>query len=726
MKEKFPGIDPAKAAEPQNLIPFLKKLGELEETYNSQEPMDREFPALKEEKLSRESQGPFQGNFKDDDLAAILTAGIEDCANAYGPQQIPTVMKAIEILGIMQARTWRVATLNEMRAHFKLEPHRKFSDITTNVEVQNALKHLYDTPDKVELYPGLVVEDAKEPKVPGSGLCPGFTVSRGVLSDAVALVRGDRLYTTGYTPAALTNWGYQEASSDLTIDNGCVLYKLFLRALPNNYDPASVYVHYPMTVPHGRNGMQEVLERLGKADKYNFDVPKPIAQPIMIFSYKAADEILNNQKDFHVTWGAAMQFLMGPQAGNFMLSGDGPKNADSRKLMEKALYMGGSSRALPKGDEKWLKAVREFYEETTLKLLKEKSYSLAPGQTTVDIIRDVGNMAHVHFGAELFGLPLKTEAFPRGIFTEQQLYLVMAAVFICVFFDVDPPKSFSLRQQARDATQQVGQIVQMMVIATKKTENLPKWLTFDQVMSMIMPASTPLREYGSHMIARLVEADPNVGDLVWGNIMGTAGGMVANQGQLLGQVLDFFLCNDKGLHEYWPKVQALAKRDDDAAFDELQHWLMEAARLNGETGVFRWVENPITITDKTDIPGVPTTHKLKKGDKIMLNLRSASHDPAKWGPKPDEVNLKNKFEDYVFLGHGAHQCLGWNMTRISLTTMLKVIARLENLKPAKMALGGNVVDPDGKTPVMSKVKKVVKEFVPGESIYRRNNECAVC
>ena len=27
--------------------------------------------------------------------------------------------------------------------------------------------------------------------------------------------------------------------------------------------------------------------------------------------------------------------------------------------------------------------------------------------------------------------------------------LVMAAVFICVFFDLDPPKSFPLRQQAR-------------------------------------------------------------------------------------------------------------------------------------------------------------------------------------------------------------------------------------------------------------------------------------
>jgi hypothetical protein len=37
----------------------------------------------------------------------------------------------------------------------------------------------------------------------------------------------------------------------------------------------------------------------------------------------------------------------------------------------------------------------------TTELLKQKSYKLA-GVNNIDIIRDVGNMAHVHFCAELF------------------------------------------------------------------------------------------------------------------------------------------------------------------------------------------------------------------------------------------------------------------------------------------------------------------------------------
>jgi hypothetical protein len=57
------------------------------------------------------------------------------------------------------------------------------------------MKALYKEPDFVEMYPGLFFEAAKKPFYPGSGLCGGFTMVRAVLSDAVALVRGDRFYT---------------------------------------------------------------------------------------------------------------------------------------------------------------------------------------------------------------------------------------------------------------------------------------------------------------------------------------------------------------------------------------------------------------------------------------------------------------------------------------------------------------------------------------------------
>jgi hypothetical protein len=66
---------------------------------------------------------------------------------------------------------------------------------------------LYGHPDNVELYPGLMAEEAKPSFSPGSGLCPGYTISEAILSDATTLVRGDRFYALEYGPQSLTNFG---------------------------------------------------------------------------------------------------------------------------------------------------------------------------------------------------------------------------------------------------------------------------------------------------------------------------------------------------------------------------------------------------------------------------------------------------------------------------------------------------------------------------------------
>lgn len=105
----------------------------------------------------------------------------------------------------------------------------------------------------------------------------------------------------------------------------------------------------------------------------------------------------------------------GKQYGaDFMLSGDRDINLKSRELMGQALYR-----------NRWDQEVRAFYEKITIQLLHEKSYKLA-GVNQVDIVRDVGNLANVHFAAEVFALPLKTEHNPRGIYSETELYTVMA------------------------------------------------------------------------------------------------------------------------------------------------------------------------------------------------------------------------------------------------------------------------------------------------------------
>jgi hypothetical protein len=174
-----------------------------------------------------------------DPLAAIelnanySSGSIEDIAGSFGANRVPDILRSVEILGIIQARSWNLASLNEFREFFGLTRHKTFEDINPDPVVAQKLKNLYDAPDCVELYPGLVAEKAKPPRTPGSGLCVNFTTSRAILSDAVGLVRGDRFYTVDYTPKNLTNWGFSEVDYDLNVDQGAVIYKLFFNAFPN-------------------------------------------------------------------------------------------------------------------------------------------------------------------------------------------------------------------------------------------------------------------------------------------------------------------------------------------------------------------------------------------------------------------------------------------------------------------------------------------------------------
>ncbi|KAK9418435.1 putative Heme peroxidase [Seiridium unicorne] len=597
------------------------------------------------------ARNPETSKLPDDDLVKIMTESIEDPANSFGANRVPVIMRAIEVLGMKQARAWGVGTLNELRKQFQLEPHRQFTDINPDPEVADQLRHLYGHPDLVEMYPGLIAESAKEPKLPGSGLCPSFTVSRAVLSDAVGLVRGDRFYTIDYHPKKLTNWGFAASNFDLDIDNGCVFYKLFARAFPDHFEANSVYAHYPLTVP---KYMQIALADLGKEAMYNYDKPKFRPQPKVIFSYGAAERVLGDNATFKVTWGKAIEFLMGEPAKNFMLAGDGFENEKSRKMMWDAIYV-----------PEWEAEVRKFYEKTTIDLLKEKSYKLA-GKSQVDIVRDISTLVHARFSAELFMLPLKTKDRP-GVFDEYQLYMIYVAVFICIFMDLDPGASFGLRQKAHQAAQVLGQIMEANVREIKMGGYISR------LTQRIWPKETPLQKFGKNLIQRLLAYKKmDVKNLVWGHMVPTQGGMVPNQAQVFSQVLEYFLSKEG--RKYLPEINRLAKSDAPGDFDTLMRYVLEAGRLNGEVGVFRYVSKDTTVQDKD------RTLNLKSGDKILVNLRAASYDPEKF-PNPTEVDLTRPLESYIHLGYGPHTCLGLPLTRVSLTSMMKIIGQLDGLQP---------------------------------------------
>ena len=166
-----------------------------------------------------------------------------------------------------------------------------------------------------------------------------------------------------YHPKALTNWGYSEVQYDMNIEQGCVFYKLFLRAFPNHFAYNSIYAHYPMTVPDEN---RKVMQSLGREDDYDYNRPAPIKPRVNLTSFQGAQYMLDRAQDFNVLWGEATGYCMGKGGWDFMLSGDSEFHHKQKKTMAAALYHGG-----------WQKEIQTFYEDITLRLLHENSCKLA-------------------------------------------------------------------------------------------------------------------------------------------------------------------------------------------------------------------------------------------------------------------------------------------------------------------------------------------------------------
>lgn len=562
-----------KDKEPENatMEDVMRALGEWQAGMPSQ-PEARTFGNLV--RLS-------DGTFPDDELVKILAESIEDVAGSYGANRVPRCMKAIELLGIIQARQWNMGTLNEFREFVGLTKHASFEDINPDPDVAAHLRQLYDSPDNVEMYPGIVAEKTKPPMSPGSGLCGNVTMTTAILSDAVALVRGDRYYTVDYTPKALTNWGFNEANYDTMVNGGQVMHKLIFRAFPNHFVQNSIYAHFPLVTPSEN---EKIHESLGTRSQYSWEAPRPHPFPLIIKSHKACTQILNDNTSFKVVWGEAIVSLThnsdAPDVGaKFCLSGDRTANRTNRDYVQKCLY-----------PNKWESDVKGFFAATSARLLRDNGYSVSKtheGHTyEVDIVRDIIALATTHFSAALWSLPIKTEAHPHGIYTEQQLYGVLLAGFAAIFFDADIANSHKLRSQSRVLAQQLGKlmalkakllnagdgIVAAMLDTVKESITAIGHIVNGNGARKANPSPEPewpvLALYGDRMIKRMLsESGATPEDVIWGSLLPASVAACANQTQVLSQAIDYYLGDGK---EHLPTMYALAHQGTEDADEKLK------------------------------------------------------------------------------------------------------------------------------------------------------------
>ncbi|EXK24073.1 hypothetical protein FOMG_19185 [Fusarium oxysporum f. sp. melonis 26406] len=600
------------------------------------------------------------GRFPDAELVRLLQTGTENVAGkyscnglgAFGARNIPHVFKALEVYGIQQGRQWGLATLNEFRLFFKLKPYTTFADMNSDPSIAEALEAMYGHPDNVELYPGLLAEETKKPMEPGSGLCPGFTTSFAIMSDAVALVRGDRFYTVDYSPSNLTSFGYTEVSSDFDVAGGGMMYKLLMRAFPGWYRANSVYALYPFTTPEANF---EVFKKLGTSQDFDFNKPSFIGPPTPITSWQGVVDVLSDQEHFHVPWGNHTFQLT---HHDYMLSGDTPTNTEQRGFVKQCLY----------SPESGLEEVRHFYESITAELFRQHSRKVGESYQ-VDIVRDIGNLAHAHFTSQFFGIPLQEYGAGSDSYTARALSDVLANLFGYVFLDLDTAASYKNRVVAAAETKSLGEKMQTTVAGIKAQR-------FPSLRHMLRIASSDgvLRSYGVELIDRLLESGKGVDEAVW-TIIPTAAAACATQAQGWAQMIDLYL-SDK-YYSHWPAIQKLAMSDEPEAFEKLKKYALEGFRLSTPAfGLLRTV-----VADKADLRDGPRVVSVKKGDTIFTDFVTAGLDATKF-PDPYEIKLDRPDDLYIHHGWGPHACLGRPIVTVAGASMLRVCARLGNLRRA--------------------------------------------
>ncbi|KAF2265211.1 heme peroxidase [Lojkania enalia] len=621
------------------------------------EPKERSFAHLERD--------PKTGKFDDAEMVEILRQSIEEPAGLFGPKMVPKAMRVVEILGILQARKWQVASLNEFRHFFGLKRHETMEDINPDPKIADILRSLYDHPDMVELYPGLFLEDGKPDMNPGCGGCPPYTVGRAVFSDAVTLVRSDRFYTLDYTASTLTNWGITEVAQDYKTLGGSMYYKLIQRAFPGWFPYNSLHIMQPFFT---KEKNEEIAKKIGAIQFYTKANPKRPTVPRIIMSHSTIRKILADQQSFGVPWLPALNDLFPGEKdySSFMLGGDQPANTIQRNLVGDLIY----------GPKEFQKLLADSIVTSAKKYLAMEEFAIGGRTKQIDILRDVAIPVNAHMLADLFSLDLKSYENPYGSLTIAELYRHLLNVRIWGFNNNDPAMAWRRRQWAREGaevlTKTTKEVVDSISIEAKAT-GFFGWLFSKRQSRPDRSKSGTLRWYGRQIVKELLAAgktEAEAADICWLTALAGVGVVVG----ALTEILKYFLQPEN--QHIWSDIQDFAIQNNPKADRRLREYVLEAQRLTSSQRNLRICKQKTTVDGQTFNPGDAVVCLFGPGCKDTRVFA----DAEKFLPGRDR-------SAYMHFGCGPHECLGREVAITYIVSMVKVCAELKDLRRAPGPMG---------------------------------------
>ncbi|RDA87471.1 hypothetical protein CP532_2800 [Ophiocordyceps camponoti-leonardi (nom. inval.)] len=594
------------------------------------------------------------GTFRDEDLVRALSEAMEDPAGSFGARMVPKALRAVEILGINQARRWKVASLNEFRDFFGLKRHESFTDINSDPDIAAMLEKLYNDPDMVELYPGLMIEDAKPPRTTGCGICPPYSVGRAILTDAIALVRGDRFNTVDFTVGNLTNWGFREVMPDYETLGGSVLYRLIQRTLPGWFPYNSVAVMQPM---YTKAANEEIARKLGTIGQFTMDDVRQPPKTVVVKTRAAVKEVLGQPERFAVPWLRAFHAMFPDGEKDlswFMLAGDEARNQQNR--VELAMVLHG----LP--DVRG--ALLGMMAREGARLIDEERLKLPSGVNLLDIVRDVAIPLSAQMLADLFYLDLRSDDNVSGTLSATELYRHLLNIRVWGVENGDPAQAWDRRRRARESVHVIIQSTRRLVDEVAGASLVAKLSGLLSGRAHGAREGT-LRACGHQLVTELVgmyDSPERVVDMLWLAAFGGTGVTVTT----FYEVMEYLLRPQNAA--VWARVRDVARNGDD---DALIGCVLEAQRLSSSQ------RNVRVATHDTEVEG----KAMQPGDVVVMLLGEAGRNPDEV-PEPETFDPQREKGDVMCYSYGQHECLLKQLAPAYVAGMVRLAAGLEDLRSA--------------------------------------------
>ncbi|KAJ7115970.1 linoleate diol synthase, partial [Mycena epipterygia] len=597
-------------------------------------PMEPDITHWTFGKMKRQADGLF----KDEDLANLLHNATERPAAAFRARGTPASMRLHEMMGIEQNRRWGVCSLNDFRKYLGLKPYASFLEWNPDPEIADCAEKLYGDINYLELYVGLQAEEAK-PVVDGAGLCPGYTISRAILSDAIALTRGDRYFTHDYTPFNLTAWGFADCQRDpKAYGFGSTLGRLFLRTLPNSFSENSAYAFFPLMTP---TAMQANLTKMHLLGSYDLSRPKQLAPVQTVQGYAQIVDIMKNAQFASPAAERAAKVIKGK--GFFIVEAEKQQREICAPLLE-------SKESLDK--------TAAFFRDTTRKLIGTHSFTLVGGKTcVVDIVRDVLKIVPIYWVADIAGIQLKTKETPDGDYTPLALYDMLSEIYSFIFLETEKSKIMVLQAKVQ------GHVDNLLYHIKAHLGGFPSRVRVSpvSVVESVTALFNKNKKTEQHEIIKHLKDMGRSSDTA-NIILALMVGASAELSLGLINMVNLHLGSDND-----QKIRSLATTTGD-----LNGYVREAQRLDPPfEGVYRVASADVTIANT----------KFNKGDRVFLDVSVASLSGDIFA-EPSNVEPGRTPKDGYLYGDGCFRYLGEAFSVKIMAEVLRAVFSYKNIARA--------------------------------------------